>query len=209
MASPRWGGRYGSTRSTAPGRSPAPTERADLARVLATVPDGAVVLLDGLVASPVPDVLVPEARRLRLAVLVHMPLGDDAEREALTAASAVVTTSAWTRRRLTERYALPAEKVHVATPGVDPAPVVPGSNAGSHLLCVAAVTPNKGHDVLVEALATIADLPWSCVCVGALSRDPDFVGRLDDRIRAGGLADRHPPRRPAHGRRTRRRLRRR
>jgi glycosyltransferase involved in cell wall biosynthesis len=157
---------------------PGPTERADLARVLATVPDGEVVLLDGLVASTVPAVLVPEAHRLRLVVLVHMPLDDDAEREALTAASAVVTTSAWTRRRLTERYALPAEKVHVATPGVDPAPVVPGSNAGSHLLCVAAVAPHKGHDLLVEALATITDLSWSCVCVGALDRDPEFVARL-------------------------------
>ena len=39
------------------------------------IPDGALVLLDGLVASPAPEVLVPEAGRLRLVVLVHMPLG--------------------------------------------------------------------------------------------------------------------------------------
>ena len=39
-------------------------------------------------------------------------------------------------------------------------PLAPGSDAGSELLCVAAVTPHKGHDVLVEALATVADLPW-------------------------------------------------
>src|SRR6266496_3537847 len=79
--------------------SPLPAERADLARVLAAVPEDAVVLLDGLVASAVPDVLLPQARRLRLVVLVHMPLGDDAERAALAGARAVVTTSAWTRER--------------------------------------------------------------------------------------------------------------
>jgi glycosyltransferase involved in cell wall biosynthesis len=170
--------------------SPSPAERAGLARVLATVPDDAIVLLDGLVASTVPDVLQPHARRLRLVVLVHMPLGDDAECEVLASTSAVVTTSAWTRRRLLDLYALPAGRVHVATPGVEPAPVVPGSDAGSQLLCVAAVTPHKGHDLLTAALATITDLPWSCVCVGALSRDPGFVDRLRRQRSAYGLTDR-------------------
>jgi glycosyltransferase involved in cell wall biosynthesis len=190
---------------------PGAGERAELARVLAGLPDNAVVLLDGLVASAVPDVLVPAARRLRLVVLVHMLLGDTgraqpgpgfgggehapsytAERQVLAAASAVVTTSAWTKARLLDRYALPADRVHVATPGVDPAPLAPGSDAGSQLLCVAALTPHKGHDVLADALAKVADLPWSCVCVGALSRDPDFVDRLRRQIGAYGLADRMP-----------------
>lgn len=174
--------------------SPLPAERAGLARVLATVPDDAVVLLDGLVASAVPDVLLPQARRLRLVVLVHLPLGsaggDAAEAAALAGTSAVITTSAWTRRRLLEDYGLPADRVHVATPGVDPASLVPGSDAGSGLLCVAAVTPRKGQDLLTEALATITEPPFSCVCVGALSRDPDFVGRLRRSIQAYGLNDR-------------------
>jgi glycosyltransferase involved in cell wall biosynthesis len=169
---------------------PGVTERADLARVLSAVPDNAVVLLDGLVASAVPDVLVPQARRLRLVVLVHMPLSDDAEDRTLAAAVAVVTTSEWTRRRLINLYALPADRVHVATPGVDRAPLAPGSAAGSELLCVAAVTPQKGHDVLTQALAPVADLPWTCICVGALSRDPAFVDRLRRQTRRYGLAER-------------------
>ena len=41
---------------------PAPTERADLGRVLSALPDDAVVLIDGLVASTVPDVLAPQRR---------------------------------------------------------------------------------------------------------------------------------------------------
>ena len=48
---------------------------AALAGVVERIPDDAVVLLDGLVASTAPEVLVPQARRLRLVVLVHMPLG--------------------------------------------------------------------------------------------------------------------------------------
>ena len=57
---------------------------------LARIPDGALVLLDGLVASPAPDVLVPEADRLRLVVLVHMPSGDERERSAVLSAAAAV-----------------------------------------------------------------------------------------------------------------------
>ena len=93
--------------------------------------DGAVVLIDGLIASTVPDILVPEADRLRLVVLVHMSLGEappghqvaDAqarEGAVLSAAASVVTTSSWTRDRLLLRYPLPPDKVHVAEPGVDP-----------------------------------------------------------------------------------------
>ena len=48
---------------------------AALAGVVERIPDDAVVLLDGLIASTAPEVLVPQARRLRLVVLVHMPLG--------------------------------------------------------------------------------------------------------------------------------------
>src|SRR5947207_1809030 len=88
-------------------------------RLAERVPDGALVLLDGLVASAVPDVLVPVADRLRLVVLVHLPLDDDGEGAVLDAARAVVTTSDWTRQRLLDRYRLPAERVHAAPPGVD------------------------------------------------------------------------------------------
>ena len=155
--------------------------------VLDEIPDGAVVLVDGLIASTAPEVLVPRTRRLRLVVLVHMPLGDDAERAVLTAAASVITTSEWSRRRLMELYALP--RVHVAVPGVDPAPLASGSDSGETLLCVAAVTPGKGHDVLLDALATLTDLSWVCVCVGSLDRDPEFVEQLrrrDGRVTFAG-----------------------
>jgi glycosyltransferase involved in cell wall biosynthesis len=163
---------------------------AALARTVRRIPDGAVVLLDGLIASPAPEVLVPEANRVRQVVLMHMPLGQAGEREVLAAAAAVVTTSAWTRRRLGELYSLPADRVHVAEPGVDAARLAAGSPAGGGLLCVGAVTPGKGHDVLLDALAMTTDLSWRCTCVGSLVRDPAFAGEMRRRAPDGGLGGR-------------------
>jgi len=157
---------------------------ADLAaldRTVRQIPDDAVVLLDGLVASPAPEVLVPHADRLRLIVLMHMPLADELEGAVLAAASAVLTTSEWGRRRLLELYSLPAARVHVAPPGVETAELATGTASGESLLCVAAVTPLKGHDVLLDALAGISDLSWQCTCVGSLDRDPAFAEELRGR----------------------------
>jgi glycosyltransferase involved in cell wall biosynthesis len=171
---------------------------AALAGVVRRIPDGAVALLDGLVASTAPEVLVPQARRLRLVVLVHMPLGQraaDAEARAregavLRAAAAVVTTSGFARQALLSLYPLPGDRVHVATPGVDRADVALGTATAGALLCVGAVIPGKGHDVLLAALATLTDLSWQCLCVGTLERDPAFAALVGARALDGGLRER-------------------
>jgi glycosyltransferase involved in cell wall biosynthesis len=186
-----------------PGSWPWPdaAARAALATAVAAIPDGGVVLLDGLIASTLPEVLVPEAGRLREVILVHMPLGDrrpghevaearTKERTVLSAAAAVVTTSAWTRIRLLGRYPLRPAQVHVAEPGVDAADLAPGTATGGELLCVAAVAPHKGHDLLLKALAMITDMPWRCTCVGTLDRDPGFVDRLARQAREDRIGDR-------------------
>ena len=182
-----------------PGSWPRPdaASSAALAGVVERIPDGAVVLLDGLVASPAPEVLVPQASRLRLVVLVHMPLGhrpagdgaDDArarERAVLAAAAAVVATSAWSRRPAAGAVRAAGRRGCTSpSPRVDAAELAPGTAAGGALLCVAAVIPGKGHDVLLDALATIADLSWHCTCVGSLDRDPAFVEELRRRVARG------------------------
>jgi glycosyltransferase involved in cell wall biosynthesis len=182
-----------------PGSWPRPDSAAyaALAGVVERLPDGAVVLLDGLVASTARDVLVPHAGRLRLVALVHKPLGhggrgDDRAREGavLTAAASVVTTSPWARRTLLELYGLPGDRVHVAEPGVDAADLAPGTETAGALLSVAAVIPGKGHDVLLDALTAVTGLHWDCVCVGSLDRDPAFVESLRRRARDDGLAGR-------------------
>ncbi|WP_339154286.1 glycosyltransferase family 4 protein [Actinomadura luteofluorescens] len=171
-----------------PGAWPRPDEaaRAGLGRALAALPDGSVVLMDGLVACGVPDVVVPEAGRLRLAVLVHLPLADEpgqadlnaGEREVLEAAGAVVATSPWARDHLIAHHGLEPSRVHAVAPGTDPAPLASGTDGAARLLCVASVTPRKGHDVLIEALANVAHLAWDCECVGPLGGDAEHVARV-------------------------------
>ncbi|MER5451892.1 glycosyltransferase family 4 protein [Streptomyces sp. NPDC002764] len=182
---------------------PGAAARAELARVLRELPDGTVVLLDGLVACGVPEIVVPETERLSLAVLVHLPLGDETglepavaaeldakERVVLRAVPAVIATSDWAVRRLVSHHGLAPERVHVAAPGADIAPLASGTDGVSRLLCVAAVTPRKGQHRLVQALAAAAELPWSCVCVGGLGHDPEYVAELRQLIREHGLQDR-------------------
>src|SRR5205823_7016402 len=62
-----------------------------------------------------------------------------------------------------------------------------GSAPGDVLLCVAAVTFDKGHDVLLDALATMTELSWRCACVGSVDRDPEFSERVRRRSLDGGL----------------------
>ncbi|WP_028645504.1 glycosyltransferase family 4 protein [Nocardioides sp. URHA0020] len=151
----------------------------------ATVPDGALTLVDGLLLTPE---LRDEAARLRLVVLVHLPRGTSVpwERDVLRAAAGVVTTSRWTRRRLLEWYDLVPSRVRVAEPGVEPSALTPGSASGSVLLCVGAVTFLKGYDVLSAALDGLGDLTWSCRGVGSTEVEPTFAAGLGGTIRLTG-----------------------
>lgn len=168
---------------------------AHLAESLAAVPDGAVTLVDGLVASGSPGLLVPAGDRLALGVLVHLPLGVDtpsaraAEQAVLRAARTVVATSAWTRDWLLRHYGL--ADVRTAPPGVDPAPVAAGSGTGGTLLCVGRACDAKGYDVLAAALVTLADLTWTCDWVGPVDEVGPSPARLTGPLPPAALAERY------------------
>jgi glycosyltransferase involved in cell wall biosynthesis len=179
---------------------PGPGARADLARVVSAIPDGETVLIDGLIASPAATELLPQTGRLRMTVLLHMPVStavdahhdasaERSERAVLSAAAGVVVTSEWTRRQVQARYAIPACRVHVARPGVDPV-AAPARPVRGHLICVGVLGRHKGQDLLVEALAGLADQDWHCVLAGSLDRDPDFAERLQTRIASLGYSHR-------------------
>ena len=55
---------------------------------------------------------------------------------------------------------------------------------------VATVTPRKGHLLLIEALATLADLDWELLCIGSLERDPVEAAALRAAIAHHGLGSR-------------------
>ncbi len=174
------------------------TTPGDLGDVLSALPDGSVVVVDGLVGSSAPDALSAARRRLRQVLLVHLPLGlavagteaaREPEERALAAVSAVVCTSAWTRDWLAAEYDVPTRSMHVVIPGADKSPLAEASDSGQRLLSVGAITPVKGHDVLVSALSALTDLRWSWTLVGA-SVDADHATRLWSSLWEAGLDDR-------------------
>jgi glycosyltransferase involved in cell wall biosynthesis len=167
----------------------------DLESVLRQPWDGHT-LVDGLLATPQPDAVAAA----RVGVLVHMPLAletglprdratelDRLERRALHAAERVVTTSHWTARYLREHYDI--GEVAVATPGVDPAPLVAGSDPPL-LVQLAALLPHKDQLTVVAALAQVSDLPWHARLAGPTDRDPAYATAVRDAVRASGLEDR-------------------
>lgn len=208
---------------------------------LAELPDGARVVVDGLVLGALPEPAHRHAHRIDLTALVHHPLADEtgwsedtrqallaSERAALAAAHRIVTTSRFTARRLAA-LGLSDSPVAVVEPGVDlppgvhrrptaadaspgrnglggqralsspssclpavrdqpgPADTPPSSTRSTHLLCIATLIPRKAQDVLVAALAEIADLPWQCELVGSLTRDPGYVAHVRTAIANAGL----------------------
>jgi glycosyltransferase involved in cell wall biosynthesis len=174
--------------------------RAGLARVMSAVPDGDSVLIDGLIASPAAAELLPHTGRIPVTVLLHMPLATAAdaphdagaersERAVLAAAAGVVVPSEWTRRLVLARYGIAAGRVHVARPGADPVAVPPRPVPG-RLLCVGVLAPHKGQDLLIEALADLADRDWHCVLAGSPGRDPGFTRHLQARISGLGYGHR-------------------
>ena len=182
---------------------PSDEMRATAEQLLATLPDQAIVVIDGLALGVLPVEVAHHARRLRLIGLVHHPLAEEtgldettrarfqaSEREALAQVAGVITTSQYTACGLAA-YGVPANRIRVAEPGVEPAPLVTGSGGEEPvLLCVASLTPRKGHAVLLEALAHLKDHPWHLHCAGSAERDPDCAAALRQHCEQQGLSDR-------------------
>jgi glycosyltransferase involved in cell wall biosynthesis len=171
--------------------------------VLSAIPDGDLVLMDGLALGGMPGLVADEASRLRLIALIHHPLAEEtglaparaaalasAERRALAAMQRVVATSQTTADALAS-YGVCAERVAVVEPGTDPAPLAQGSGGpGLELLCVASLTPRKGHALLLEALVELVDRPWHLVCAGSAELSPETAADIRRRLQLPALAGR-------------------
>jgi glycosyltransferase involved in cell wall biosynthesis len=181
---------------------PSAAARDSADRCLASIPDGRLVLADGLAFGALPDEAVRHAHRLALVALVHHPLASESglgaedaaalyesERRALAAARAVIVTSRATERSLAG-YGVAADRIHVVEPGTDPAPIARGSESGTSMLCVATLTPRKGYEVLVRAAAAITDSPWRLRCAGSLARDAATTARVRELIASLDIGER-------------------
>jgi glycosyltransferase involved in cell wall biosynthesis len=191
---------------------PTPSALRDARAKMGALPGNAVVVVDGLALAGLERVLDTEARRLAVVALIHHPLAletgldpaearllETAERAALALVPRVICTSHWTARALGE-YGVPAGKVRVVEPGVDrrsrrtardtDRSTGPGAARGAgrsslhevRLLCVATVTPRKGHAILLEALAELRDRRWHLTCAGSTTRDAATFAALEHQV---------------------------
>lgn len=172
-------------------------------RVFAELPDQSLVLVDGLAFGAMAQCAMRHSKRLRLVALCHHPLALESglspiqqqaflesERIALQCARAVIVTSANTASTLTELFAIPSSDITVAQPGTDSVNFAPCAGEPPVLLSVATLTRRKAHDVLIDALTTLADLPWQARFVGGAQFDVQWGQKLRQQISAAGLDSR-------------------
>jgi glycosyltransferase involved in cell wall biosynthesis len=185
---------------------PAPDEatRAAAQSLLAALPARRPIVLDGLALGVLPEVAAEFASRHPLVALVHHPLALESglaaeraaslrrsEQAALAEVREVVVTSPATAKLVASDYCVPAARITVARPGNDPVSLSARErNDILHLLSVGSVVPRKGFDILVSALALLADVPWRLTIVGDLTRDRTEAAKIQHLISQHGLAGR-------------------
>ncbi len=170
---------------------------------LARLPEGALVLIDGLAFGAMATIAERHCQRLKIIALCHHPLALETglaaervpalhreEQHALAFAAAVIVTSRNTARILEQTYAVPTSKITVALPGTDKQQFAPCIGAPPILLSVATLTPRKAHDTLIDALAQIAHLPWQARFVGGDDFDTEWATYLRNKVAALSLVTR-------------------
>jgi glycosyltransferase involved in cell wall biosynthesis len=159
---------------------------------------GGLPVIDGLALPAFAD--LRERLPSPWIALVHHPLALESglsaeqvealarvERRLLPSAGRVIVTSPHSATDVAA-YHVPEARIGVVLPGTDAAPVARGSGGpGLALLCVASLTPRKGHLDLLEALAELMDLDWRLTCVGSLDRDPQTAQAVEAAIARLGL----------------------
>ncbi|WP_114393208.1 glycosyltransferase family 4 protein [Oleisolibacter albus] len=195
-----------------PGQHPWPDEAARLSAdaIVGRIPDGAVVLVDGLALPAAANALWMDQYRLRLTALVHHPLHLETglsteqatllrqiEQAALGPMRRVLVPSAATAAAVVA-LGVPPARIAMVPPGTDRADKAAGSAGGGphradgvpQLLSLGTLTPRKGHHLLIGALAALTDLPWRLVLAGSDSRDPACAAALRAAVAGAGLAGR-------------------
>ncbi|HEY0524038.1 MAG TPA: glycosyltransferase family 4 protein [Stellaceae bacterium] len=193
-----------------PGRFTAgdPVAAAAVRAVLAALPDGTAVAFEGLALPGVAPALAGDdsgggtAERLRLVAFLHHPLASETglppgeaaalaaiERACLPRLAGVICPSRAAAAAVAA-YGVAPDRIAVVPPGLDrpasPPEPSPANGGPVRLLCVATLTPRKGHLVLLDALAQLADLDWRLVCIGGVDRDSATAEAVRARIAEDG-----------------------
>lgn len=184
--------------------SPSSSVLTEAERRLSALPEGMLVMIDGLAFGVMDEWAKREEKRLKLVALVHHPLAletgvgesdqcrlRESERDALGTTQHVFVTSPMTARELIENFAVPESKLSVAVPGTaKPLKSRKRQNEVPKILSVGSLTRRKGHDILIASLAGILDLSWEATIIGSPHLDPSIASALEEQITALGLNDR-------------------
>ena len=160
---------------------------------VAALANGTLVVADGLAFGALDGLATRHAGRLRWVALVHHPLHletgltettrqqlREVETRALHHARRVVVTSESTALDVAA-MGVPSPTIAVVEPGTDPVAMAsPTAPRGGpiRLLCVATLTPRKGHALLLRALTGLTHFDWTLHNVGSGTRDPDTAAAL-------------------------------
>ena len=174
----------------------------DAARACVAAARGAVLAIDGLALPGFAGAL--PARETTVIALIHHPLALETgipaplrrrfaalEPELVRACAGVIVTSPATVPAI-RAMGVAAERIRVVVPAVGRSGAASWRrNAGrARLLCVASLTPRKGHRVLLAALARLRALAWRIDLVGPRQYDRREAGRIATAIGARGLRGR-------------------
>ncbi|WP_322626713.1 glycosyltransferase family 4 protein [Paracoccus beibuensis] len=186
-----------------PDSFPTPTDAdmQDALDRLAALPADIPVIIDGLAFGA----LNPAGLRrvtAPIVAMIHHPLAQESalppaladhlwrtERANLALARHVVVPSPHTRAMLIERYDVPPQDITVVRPGADRPTGQPEPASPPLILSVGILHPRKGHDVLIAALAQLADLDWQAVIAGN-PWDREHVAALQAQLAQSGLPSR-------------------
>lgn len=154
--------------------------------MLARLPEGALLVVDGLAFGVMADTASALADRLQLVALVHHPLCRetglspeqseallDSEHKALSHANHVIVTSHATADQVAELFGITRESISVILPGTEKHGRIQKSESEKlRLLSVGTVVPRKGYDLLFAALENLQEYDWHLDIVGGLDADP-------------------------------------
>lgn len=185
--------------------APSASDQTDAGAQLTALPADCPVIVDGLafgamdtdhvaqVEAPIIAMVhhplayengIPEAERMRLL---------ERERANLAYTAHVIVPSPHTAQMLRDHYDVPETMITIARPGTARPTSFPAPQDPPLILSVGIQVPRKGHDVLLQALALIEDVPWKAVIIGGV-HDEAYGKVLTALVQDLGLSDRvHMP----------------
>ena len=171
-----------------------------------SLPEGTLIVVDGAALGLIEAIIGP-LQAHGAGVLIHHPTPlapgtstdlqtemKSLERRYLPRFRCVVATSALVATRLEQEFGVGAARIRVVNPGIDKQeqriirPDLP-DGAPCRVLTLGTMSYHKGHDVVLNALATLSDLDWHLTLAGP-PRDRAYFSDLKALIQRLDIGDR-------------------